>query len=81
MFYSRKKKKRGTIDLIEMCFLVMVMMGKLNMKVKKALWDYFQPLPSQFILMSGIIPSQVQNPAFVVEVHAVHDAQELLSSN
>lgn len=52
-------------------------MGKLNMEVKKALSDDFQPRLSQFILMSGITLSQVQNPAFVVKVHAIEDAQKL----
>lgn len=49
-----------------MFFLVI---SQLNMKVKKALSDDFQPLLSQFI-------PQVQNPAFVVKVHAIDDTQE-----
>lgn len=49
-----------------MFFLVM---SKLNMKVKEALSDDFQPLLSHFI-------PQVQNPAFVAKVHVIDDTQE-----
>lgn len=76
--FFKGKIKRGTLYFIEMCFLVM---GKLNMKIKKALSDDFQPFLSQLILMSGIIPSQIQNPAFVFKVHSIDDAQELVSNN
>lgn len=51
------------------------------MKVKKAHADDFQSLLSQLILMSGIIPFQAQNPAFVVIVRAINNAPELFSNN